>query len=103
MTKNVAILGSTGSIGQSALAVVEAHQSRLRVVALAAGENASRCAEQIARFRPALVGMASESAMSEVKAELQRLSAPVPRCAQGADALVAVATHPDADVVLFAS
>jgi 1-deoxy-D-xylulose 5-phosphate reductoisomerase len=47
--------------------------------------------------------MASESAMSEVKAELQRLSAPAPREVQGADALVAVATHPDADVVLFAS
>jgi 1-deoxy-D-xylulose-5-phosphate reductoisomerase len=102
-TKNIAILGSTGSIGQSALAVVEAHPSRLRVVALAAGENASRCAEQIARFRPELVGMASESAMGEVRAELGRLSAPLPRCAEGADALIAVATHPDVDVVLFAS
>ena len=103
MTKNIAILGSTGSIGQSALAVVEAHPSRLRVMALAAGENASRCAEQIARFRPELVGMASESAMGEVRAELRRLSAPLPRCAEGADGLIAVATHPDVDIVLFAS
>ena len=41
--------------------------------------------------------------MAKVRAELQRLSVPVPGCAQGGDALVAVATHPDADVVLFAS
>ena len=38
--KRIAILGSTGSIGQSALAVVDAHADRLRVVGLAAGENA---------------------------------------------------------------
>ena len=101
--KNIAILGSTGSIGQSALAVVDAHPSRLRVVALAAGENAARCADQIARFNPMLVGMASDAAMTEVKVELERLSAPLPRSVQGPDALVAVATHPDADVVLFAS
>jgi 1-deoxy-D-xylulose-5-phosphate reductoisomerase len=103
MTKNVAILGSTGSIGQSALAVVDAHPSRLRVVALAAGENASRCAEQIERFRPELVGMASEPAMNELRSELQRRRTPLPAVARGADGLVSVATHPDADVVLFAS
>ena len=38
--KNIAILGSTGSIGQSALSVVDAHPDRLRVAALAAGDNA---------------------------------------------------------------
>ena len=47
--KNLAILGSTGSIGRSALAVVDAHPSRLRVVGLAAGDNAERLAEQVAR------------------------------------------------------
>ena len=47
MMKRIAILGSTGSIGQSALAVVDAHADRLRVVGLAAGENAERLAEQI--------------------------------------------------------
>ncbi len=49
--KRVAILGSTGSIGQSALAVVAAHPDRLRVVALAAGENVSRFVEQVAALR----------------------------------------------------
>ena len=46
--KRIAILGSTGSIGQSALSVVDAHADRLEVVGLAAGENAERLAEQIA-------------------------------------------------------
>ena len=50
--KRLAILGSTGSIGRSALAVVDAHPSRLRVVALAAGDNAALLAEQVGRYRP---------------------------------------------------
>ena len=50
--KHLAILGSTGSIGRSALAVVDAHPERLRVVALAAGDNAGLLAEQVARYRP---------------------------------------------------
>ena len=103
MWKNVAIVGSTGSIGQSALAVVQAHASRLRVVALAAGENASRCADQIARFRPELVAMGSQTALNDLRSELQRAGTPIPRCAHGVDGLVAVASHPDVHVVLFAS
>ena len=101
--RRIAILGSTGSIGQSALAVVDAHPGRLRVVALAAGENATRCAEQIARYRPDLVAMASDGALADVEAELARTGSTRPACAHGPDALVAVATHPDADIVLFAS
>jgi 1-deoxy-D-xylulose-5-phosphate reductoisomerase len=101
--KRIAIVGSTGSIGQSALAVVEAHPDRLQVVALAAGENAARCAEQIARVRPQLVAMASEAALADVRAELARAGMPAPRYAHGPDALIAVATHPEADLVLFAS
>ena len=57
--KRIAILGSTGSIGQSALAVVDAHPDRLQVVGLAAGENAELLAAQIARYRPRVVAMAT--------------------------------------------
>jgi 1-deoxy-D-xylulose-5-phosphate reductoisomerase len=80
--KSIAILGSTGSIGQSALAVVDSHPDRLRVVGLAAGGNATRLAEQVEKYRPSRVALASEA---------------------GPDGLLQVATHPDADVVLFAS
>ena len=80
--KGVAILGSTGSIGQSALAVVDTHPDKLRVVALAAGGNASRLAEQVAKYRPSRSALAAE---------------------HGNESLIEIATHPDADVVLFAS
>ena len=80
--KGIAILGSTGSIGQSALAVVDTHPKRLRVVGLAAGGNAARLAEQVERYRPSRAALATEA---------------------GPQGLIDVATHPDADVVLFAS
>jgi 1-deoxy-D-xylulose-5-phosphate reductoisomerase len=102
--KRVAILGSTGSIGQSALAVVAAHHDRLQVVALSAGENAPRLAEQIAQHRPDTVAMATSAGLAEVQSALRTSGADLPRTvACGAEGLVAVATHPDADVVLFAS
>jgi 1-deoxy-D-xylulose-5-phosphate reductoisomerase len=80
--KGIAILGSTGSIGQSALAVVDAHPRELRIVGLAAGGNVDRLAEQVAKYRPSRSALAAES---------------------GPDGLLEIATHPDADVVLFAS
>jgi 1-deoxy-D-xylulose-5-phosphate reductoisomerase len=102
--KRVAILGSTGSIGQSALAVVRAHAGRLRVVALAAGGNAARLAEQVAEFQPDTVAMATPAALVEARAAIDRLGAARPPHALcGPEGLVAVAAHPDADVVLFAS
>jgi 1-deoxy-D-xylulose-5-phosphate reductoisomerase len=102
--KGIAILGSTGSIGQSALAVVDAHPDRLHVVALAAGENAPRFVDQIARYRPGTIAMATEQALADVAAELLRRRAPTPRtCGSGTAGSIAVATHPDAEIVLFAS
>jgi 1-deoxy-D-xylulose-5-phosphate reductoisomerase len=102
--KRVAILGSTGSIGRSALAVVETHADRLQVVALAAGENTARFVGQIAAFRPDTIAMASDGALGEVQSALRRRDAPPLRYAgSGAEGLIAVATHPDADIVLFAS
>jgi 1-deoxy-D-xylulose-5-phosphate reductoisomerase len=102
--KRVAILGSTGSIGQSALAVAQAHPDRLRVVALAAGENVSTFVDQIILHAPDTVAMASPAALADATAELRRRAGPTPSIAScGAEGLIAVATHPDADVVLFAS
>ena len=102
--KRVAIVGSTGSIGQSALAVVAAHPDRLRVVALSAGENVPRLVEQAAQYAPDTVAMATAAGVAELEAGLQRAGAALPaRTACGAEGLIAVATHPDADVVLFAS
>ncbi len=101
--KNIAILGSTGSIGQSALAVVAAHPDRLRVLALAAGENVARFVDQVERFAPERIAMATEDAVARACAELHRRGAPARDGVSGAAGLIATATHPDVDVVLFAS
>jgi 1-deoxy-D-xylulose-5-phosphate reductoisomerase len=102
--RQIAILGSTGSIGQSALAVVAAHPDRLRVVAMAAGENIARFVEQVARFTPDTIAMSASRALADARAELRRRGAAESSCAlSGPEGLIAVATHPDVDVVLFAS
>jgi 1-deoxy-D-xylulose-5-phosphate reductoisomerase len=99
--KRIAILGSTGSIGQSALAVIDAHADRLQIVGLAAGENAERLAAQVARYRPRVAAMASGDAIDR----LRRIGGVGETTLAGAgrDGLVAVASHPDVDIVLCAS
>jgi 1-deoxy-D-xylulose-5-phosphate reductoisomerase len=99
--KRIAILGSTGSIGQSALSVVDAHPDRLAVVGLAAGENTGRLAEQIARYRPRIVATQSDAALNRLKQEGP--FAGVTLAGVGRDGLAAVASHPDVDLVLCAS
>jgi 1-deoxy-D-xylulose-5-phosphate reductoisomerase len=99
--KRIAILGSTGSIGQSALAVVDAHRDRLQVVGLAAGENAERLAEQIARYRPRVAAMATGGAIDRLTRSGAHGDTAIAGC--GRDGLVAVASHPDVDLVLCAS
>jgi 1-deoxy-D-xylulose-5-phosphate reductoisomerase len=99
--KRIAILGSTGSIGQSALAVIDAHADRLSIVGLAAGENAERLAGQIARYRPRIVAMKSGAALDRLRQQTSRLDVEI--AGTGCDGLVGVASHPDADLVLCAS
>jgi 1-deoxy-D-xylulose-5-phosphate reductoisomerase len=99
--KSLAILGSTGSIGRSALAVVDGHPDRLRVVGLAAGENVALLAEQIARHRPLAVGVATAAALEELRPRVD--GSTFERLASGRDALVEVATHPAVDLVLCAT
>ena len=99
--KNLAILGSTGSIGRSALAVVDAHPTRLRAVALAAGDNAELLAAQVARYRPEAVAMASAAGIDRFKEACG--SALPASVSSGAEGLIAVATHPSVDIVICAS
>jgi 1-deoxy-D-xylulose-5-phosphate reductoisomerase len=98
--KRLAILGSTGSIGRSALAVVDAHPTRLKVVALAAGDNDSLLAQQVRQYRPSLAALATSEAADRLRAAL---GPDAPSVAGGAEGLVAAATHRDADIVLCAS
>jgi 1-deoxy-D-xylulose-5-phosphate reductoisomerase len=99
--KRISILGSTGSIGQSALAVVDAHADRLQVVGLAAGENAELLAAQIARYRPGVAALATAAAVDRLRQNGAAGETTIGGI--GRDGLVAVASHPDADIVLCAS
>jgi 1-deoxy-D-xylulose-5-phosphate reductoisomerase len=100
----VAILGATGSIGRSALDVVDAHRDRLRVVGLAAGTSSAAMARLVEQYRPRAVAMASDAALLDVKRGVSAAAClGVGVWAAGRDGLVAVATQPDVDIVLCAS
>ena len=97
--KRIAILGSTGSIGTSALAVIDAYPDRLRVVGLAAGRSADALSAQIQRYHPVIAAIGEPS-------KIQSLAGSAPagtRVVGGADGLIDVATHPDVDILLCAS
>jgi 1-deoxy-D-xylulose-5-phosphate reductoisomerase len=97
----IAILGSTGSIGTSALDVARTHRDRVTVVGLAAGSNVAALAAQVRRHRPKAVAMANGEAMDRLRHAVGG-SFPLVS-AVGSEGLIAVATHPDVDLVLCAS
>ena len=102
--RRIAILGSTGSIGCSALAVATDHPDRIEVVGLAAGRNTTRFADQVEHHRPRVISLASESGVSTVRAALSSEAAThVAHALVGDKGLRAVATHPDVDLVLCAT
>ncbi len=103
-TSGVAILGSTGSIGCNSLRVIDSLSSRrMRVVALAAGSNVERLAEQIAVHLPQLVSVDSETAAHDLRALLFARDIDLPRIVTGEAGLVEVASHPEADCVISAT
>ncbi len=89
--RGVAILGSTGSIGTTALRVLERQADRFRVAALTAHSNAALLRAQVATWRPGFVGLVAANG-----------DAPDAGWALGAEALVAAATRDDVHIVLNA-
>ena len=95
--KNIAILGSTGSIGRSTLDVIAQNRDRFRVVALAAGGNIDLLEEQIRTFSPCLASVADKDSAVALRKRLRGVE-----ILSGADGVNSVAAHPDADFVLSA-
>jgi 1-deoxy-D-xylulose-5-phosphate reductoisomerase len=86
------------------MSVVESFvDGRFRVVALAAGRNVARLAEQVERHRPELVAVEDGTRAEELLAELRRRGVAAPRVEAGEAGLVAAATHPDAGCVVSAT
>jgi len=100
--KAISILGSTGSIGCNSLKVIE-HLGNFRVVALAAGRNMPKLAEQIAKFRPEIVSCENESCIDDLRTELRSLNVSEPKIVFGQDGLTAIATHRDVEIVISAA
>jgi 1-deoxy-D-xylulose-5-phosphate reductoisomerase len=88
--KGVAVLGSTGSIGTTALRVLDRQRDRFRVTALTANSNAALLREQAKKFSPAFVGMVESQGDADDAWK------------SGTEALVAAATRNDVDIVLNA-
>ena len=98
MTKNLSVLGSTGSIGRQTLEVVELMPD-VRVAALTAGTNVALMAEQCRKFRPELAAMATEEAAAELR---EALAGEKIRILSGMDGLIAAAELDGADTVVTA-
>lgn len=99
MSKNIAILGSTGSIGCNALEVIESLGPPYRAVALSAHSQGKKLIEQVTRHRPAAVAITDDSVEDSIVTQIERLGAQVHR---GSEAMAHLATLPDVDIVLAA-
>ncbi|HZQ69663.1 MAG TPA: 1-deoxy-D-xylulose-5-phosphate reductoisomerase [Terriglobales bacterium] len=100
--RNIAILGSTGSIGRSTLSVVESYPERFRIVSLAAGSNLELAFEQATRWRPKVLSLANEKDADEVRARLKSAGIEGIEVVHGAAGTVRVATHRDVGFVVSA-
>lgn len=96
--KNVVLLGSTGSIGTSTVKVAEDLPDRLRLIGLAAGNNADLLARQALKHKPSAICIADPAKAQSLR-ETPGLEADV--CA-GEEGLIRLATMPSADIVLIA-
>ena len=100
--KRLAILGSTGSIGQSTLSIVEQFPERYSVAALAAGRNVDKAFAQAMRWRPRIVSMATEVLAEKLAAKLRLAGVTGVEAVHGTDGTIACSTHPEADFVVSA-
>ncbi len=100
--KRLAILGCTGSIGQSTLSIVEQFPDRFSVASLAAGRNLDEAYAQAVRWRPRMVSLATEELAAQLSARLRQAGVSGVNVVHGTAGTVACATLPEADFVVSA-
>ena len=98
--KHLAILGSTGSIGQNALAVVETHPDEFVVAGLAANTSVDRIEQQVRQFHPRLVAVRDDAAAHQLRERLKDVK--TVEVLSGSEGVSAVATMSEVDLVLEA-
>ena len=100
--KKIAILGSTGSIGESTLSLCESHPDRFLPVAFAAGSNLDKAFTQCRRWRPRLVSLGTEEFAAELTHRLHAAGITGTEVVHGTAGAVLAATLPEADFVVSA-
>jgi 1-deoxy-D-xylulose-5-phosphate reductoisomerase len=100
--KKLAILGSTGSIGQSTLSICESFPDRYEVVSLAAGRNLDEAFAQCLRWQPKVVSMATEELASELIERVREAGLNEIDVVYGSAGTVRVATLPEVNFVVSA-
>jgi 1-deoxy-D-xylulose-5-phosphate reductoisomerase len=100
--KQIAILGSTGSIGQSTLSVIESYPDRYAVASLAAGQNLDAAFEQCRKWRPRVVSMATAELAGKLEIRLREAGISGIEVVFGTAGTVRVATLDEADFVVSA-
>ncbi len=101
--KRLAVVGSTGSIGQNTLRVVEHLSDRFRIFALTAHSAVDRLAEQTAAFHPAVVGITDGGRVDEFVIQCQKRRISIPEVVTGEEGLRQIASAPEVDIVVSAA
>ena len=99
--KNITILGSTGSIGCSTLAVIRQNPDLFKAIALTGGQNVGKMTEQCLEFRPNYVAMADEEAAQQLKNNLVDLKLNI-EVFHGQQAICDLAELTEVDMVMAA-
>ncbi len=97
--KNISILGSTGSIGQSTLSVVAKFPGRFRVIALAAGNNIEMLAKQVRQFKPKVVSVISPVSAENLRKQCEDLNVQI---LSGVEGMIQVAAAEETEITVSA-
>ncbi len=100
--KYIAILGSTGSIGQSTLSIIRKYPDRFRVASLASGRNLDSVFEQCVEWRPSVVSVATEDLAETLAARLKSAGATGIEVVHGTKGTIRVSTLPEVNFVVSA-
>jgi len=103
-SRSISILGSTGSIGQNALRIIDDNPGRFRIVGLAAGKNLKLLSRQIIKYSPAYVSVSQEADAVKLEKMLEKKTGLDyrPEISWGIDGNIRVATIPEAETILSA-
>lgn len=100
--KRICILGSTGSIGQSTLSILEKYPDRFTVVSLAAGANVEAALQQCLRWHPRVISLATEELAEALRVKLRAQGHSGTEVVHGTAGTVLAATLPQVDFVVSA-